>query len=317
MNSVGADGRGESIWLGWFQHLVLSEFAPLAQARGEQMRAAAWRAHAQQLRESLEQHGWDGDWYRRAYFDDGTPLGSAASTECRIDSIAQSWSVLSGAADTARAGRAMSALDRHLVRREDGMVLLLTPPFDRSMPDPGYIQSYPPGIRENGGQYTHASAWAVIAFAQLGDGDRAGELFSMMNPINHARTHEDALRYKVEPYVVAADIYSEAPHVGRGGWTWYTGSAAWMYRAGLEWILGCRVRGATLLLDPCVPREWTQFHVNLRHRSTRYEIAFENPLGVNKGLVTLQLDGAELPAPPGLVQLVDDGATHRIRAILG
>ena len=211
----------------------------------------------------------------------------------------------------------MASLDRHLVRRDDGLVLLLTSPFDRSVPDPGYIQAYPPGIRENGGQYTHAAVWAVIAFAQLGDGDKAGELYSMLNPINHARTHDEALRYKVEPYVVAADVYSEAPHVGRGGWTWYTGSAAWMYRAGLEWILGCRIRGATLLLDPCVPRGWTEFNVNLRYHRTRYEIAFENPLGVSKGLVTLQLDGAELPARAGLVQLVDDGATHRVRAVLG
>jgi cyclic beta-1,2-glucan synthetase len=317
MNSVGAEGRGESIWLGWFLHLVLSQFAPLADARGERARAEAWLAHAAQLRESLEKHGWDGDWYRRAYFDDGSPLGSTASSECRIDSIAQSWSVISGAADAARAARAMAALDRHLVRREDGLVQLLTPPFDRSVPTPGYIQAYPPGIRENGGQYTHAAAWAVIAFAQLGDGDRAGELYSMLNPINHARTQDDALRYKVEPYVVAADVYSEAPHVGRGGWTWYTGSAAWMYRAGLEWILGCRVRGATLLLDPCVPRTWKEFHVDFRYRGTHYEIAFENPHGVNKGVVTLLLDGAEQPARTGLVPLVDDLATHRIRVVLG
>ncbi len=242
MNDVGAAGRGESVWLGWFLHFVLSAFAPLAEARGEHERATIWRAHAAALRSSLEQHGWDGDWYRRAYFDDGTPMGSAANAECRIDSIAQSWAVLSGAADRARAGRAMASLDQHLIRHDDGLALLLTPPFDRSAPDPGYIQAYPPGIRENGGQYTHAAAWAVIAFAQLGDGDKAGELFAMLNPINHALTHDDALRYRVEPYVVAADVYSETPHVGRGGWTWYTGSAAWMYRAGLEWILGCRMQ---------------------------------------------------------------------------
>ncbi len=283
MSGVGAEGRGESVWLGWFLHLALSQFALLADARGEQARAAAWRAHAAALRASLEQHGWDGDWYRRAYFDDGTPLGSAANSECRIDSIAQSWSVISGAAAPARAKRAMAALDRHLVRRDDGLVLLLTPPFDRSAPDPGYIQAYPPGIRENGGQYTHAAAWAVIAFAQLGDGDKAAELYSMLNPINHACTLDDAMRYKVEPYVVAADVYSEAPHVGRGGWTWYTGSASWMYRAGLEWILGCRIRGATLLLDPCVPRSWHEFRISLRYRGTRYEIDFENPDGVSRG----------------------------------
>ena len=180
----------------------------------------------------------------------------------------------------------MAALDRHLVRREDGLVLLLTPPFDRSVPDPGYIQAYPPGIRENGGQYTHAAAWAVIAFAQLGDGDKAARTLRDAEPHQSRPTLDDAMRYKVEPYVVAADVYSEAPHIGRGGWTWYTGSASWMYRAGLEWILGCRIRGATLLLDPCVPRSWTEFHVNLRYRGTRYEIAFENPRGVNKGLIS-------------------------------
>ncbi len=177
----------------------------------------------------------------------------------------------------------MASLDQHLIRHDDGLALLLTPPFDHSAPDPGYIQAYPPGIRENGGQYTHAAAWAVIAFAQLGDGDKAGELFAMLNPINHALTHDDALRYRVEPYVVAADVYSETPHVGRGGWTWYTGSAAWMYRAGLEWILGCRMAGATLLLDPCVPRTWREFHVSLRYHATRYEIEFENPGGVQPG----------------------------------
>ncbi|MCM2311750.1 MAG: glycosyl transferase, partial [Steroidobacteraceae bacterium] len=194
---------------------------------------------------------------------------------------------------------------------------LLTPPFDRSVPDPGYIRAYPPGIRENGGQYTHAAAWSVIAFAQLGDGDKAAEVFSILNPINRTRTHEDVLRYKVEPYVVAADVYSQPPHVGRGGWTWYTGSAAWMYRAGLEWMLGCRVRGTTLLLDPCIPRSWPGFQVTLLFRGTRYEIAVENPRGANRRLSSLWLDDATLPAEQGLVPLVDDGATHRVRAVIG
>jgi cyclic beta-1,2-glucan synthetase len=185
------------------------------------------------------------------------------------------------------------------------------------VPDPGYIQSYPPGIRENGGQYTHAAIWSLIAFAMLGDGDKAAEIFSMLNPINRALTPEAAFRYKVEPYAVAADVYSEPPHVGRGGWTWYTGSAAWMYRAGLEWILGCRLRGDSLLLDPCVPRSWPGFKVTLRHRSSRYEIEVENPNGVNRRLVSLQLDGVALQARPGLIPLVDDGITHQVRAVLG
>jgi cyclic beta-1,2-glucan synthetase len=211
----------------------------------------------------------------------------------------------------------MASLDRHLVRRDDGLVLLLTPPFDRSAPDPGYIQAYPPGIRENGGQYTHAATWSVIALAMLGDGDKAAEIFSILNPIHHALTPAAVLRYKVEPYVVAADVYSEPPHVGRGGWTWYTGSAAWMYRAGLEWLLGCRLRGTMLVLDPCIPRHWPGFHVSLRYRGTRYEIAVENPGGVNRRLVDLQLDGQTLPAEHGRVPLVDDGVTHRVRAVLG
>ena len=301
MNRVGAEGRGESIWLGWFLHAVLSRFAPLAQARGQSARAERWRAHAVELLAAVEREGWDGDWYRRGYFDDGTPLGSAVSSECRIDSIAQSWAVISGAADPERARRAMAAVDRNLVRRDERLVLLFTPPFDHFTPDPGYIKAYPPGIRENGGQYTHAAAWTTIAFAMLGDADKAAELFSILNPINRTRTRIDAERYKVEPYVVAADIYSEPPNVGRGGWTWYTGSSAWMYRAGLEWILGCRMRGASMLLDPCIPRAWKAFEITLRYRGARYEIKVENPNGVSRGLASLQLDGRQLDARQGLV----------------
>jgi cyclic beta-1,2-glucan synthetase len=317
MNRVGAGGRGESVWLGWFLHTVLLKFSPLAEARGELSRAATWRSHAAALRVSLEENGWDGDWYRRGYFDDGAPLGSAASEECRIDSIAQSWAVMSGVADPRRSRRAMAAVDEHLVRREAGLVMLFTPPFDRSAADPGYIKAYPPGVRENGGQYTHAATWSMIAFAMLGDGDTAAGLFALLNPINRAGTPTDSSRYKVEPYVVAADVYSEPPHVGRGGWTWYTGSAAWMYRAGLEWILGCRLQGATLLLDPCVPRSWPGFAVTLRFRGTSYEIEVENPDGANRGLTRLRLDGVDLPAQQGRVPLVDDGVTHRVHATLG
>ncbi len=201
-------------------------------------RADAWRRHVHRLKAALEEHGWDGDWYRRAFFDDGSPLGSVVNAECRIDSIAQSWGVLSGAADPARASRAMAAVEEYLVRRGQELILLFTPPFDRSPVEPGYIKGYPPGIRENGGQYTHAALWAVMAFAALGDGDKANELFSILNPINRASTRAGVHRYKVEPYVIAADVYAERPHVGRGGWTWYTGSAGWMHRAGIEWLLG-------------------------------------------------------------------------------
>jgi cyclic beta-1,2-glucan synthetase len=317
MNRVGEAGKGESVWLGWFLHAALSAFAPLAEARGESARATIWRRHAGLLRESQEREAWDGDWYRRGFFDDGTPLGSAASSECRIDSIAQSWAVISGAADPARAARAMAAVDEHLVRRREGLVLLFTPPFDQTPLDPGYIKGYPPGIRENGGQYTHAAVWSVIAFAMLGDGDEAAELFSFLNPINHTATRTAVHRYKVEPYVVSADVYSQPPHVGRGGWTWYTGSAGWMYRAGVEWILGFRLRGARLTLDPCVPRAWRGFEIVFRYHSARYEIAVENPNGVARGVAATEIDGVPLPGNPPSIALADDGATHRIRVVLG
>ncbi|MEO8719244.1 MAG: glycosyl hydrolase family 65 protein, partial [Burkholderiales bacterium] len=317
MNRVGEQGKGESVWLGWFLHATLAAFAPLATARGEQVRAAQWLAHADRLRTALERDGWDGDWYRRGYFDDGTPLGSFANEECRIDSIAQSWSVISGVADPARARRAMAAVDAQLIRGDEGLALLFTPPFERTALDPGYIKGYPPGIRENGGQYTHAAAWSVIAFATLGDGDKSAELFSLLNPINRTSTRADVQRYKVEPYAVAADVYSVAPHVGRGGWTWYTGSAGWLYRAGIEAILGFRLRGEILCLAPCIPRAWPRFEIAFKYRSARYEIAVENPNGVNRGIAHAELDGKALPDGAARVPLADDGATHKVRVILG
>jgi cyclic beta-1,2-glucan synthetase len=318
MNRVGEGGRGESVWLGWFLHAALAAFAPLAKARAQPEREARWLTHAAALQGSLEQEAWDGEWYLRGYFDDGTPLGSAASTECRIDSIAQSWSVISGAADPARSARAMSAVDSHLIRRDTGLALLFTPPFDRTALDPGYIKGYPPGIRENGGQYTHAATWSVIAYARLGQGNNAWELFSLLNPINRTSTRSDVHRYKVEPYVVAADVYSVAPHVGRGGWTWYTGSAGWMYRAGLEAILGFRVRGPCLFLTPCIPEKWPRFEIVFKYRSSRYVILVDNPPGHSCGIAHAELDGNALP--PCLrtcIPLVDDGGVHSIRLILG
>ncbi|HEX4112005.1 MAG TPA: glucoamylase family protein [Stellaceae bacterium] len=317
MNRVGNQGTGESIWLGWFLHAALTGFARLADGRGEQARATNWRRHTVVLSEALERDGWDGSWYRRAYFDDGTPLGSAANDECRIDSIAQSWSVISRAAEPNRAAQAMAAVDRQLVRREDGLVLLFTPPFDHTPLDPGYIKGYPPGIRENGGQYTHGAVWSVIAFAMLGDGDKAGALFAMLNPINHARTPGAVRRYKVEPYVMCGDLYSTPPHVGRGGWTWYTGSAGWMYRAGLESILGFRLQGTTLLMEPCIPRTWPGFSIGFRYRTSQYGIAVENPDGLSRGIVHAELDGVALPGKDGRIALADDGATHHVRIVLG
>jgi len=317
MNRVGREGRGESVWLGWFLHATLRDFAPVAEDRGDRARAAAWRAHAGALKASLETQAWDGDWYRRAYFDDGSPLGSFASEECRIDSIAQSWAVISGAAAPPRAARAMAAVEEHLIRRDEGLMLLLAPPFDHTALDPGYIKGYPPGIRENGGQYTHAALWTVIAFATLGEGDKAHELFSMLNPINHTSTRAEADRYKVEPYVVAADVYAERAHVGRGGWTWYTGSAGWMYRAGLEWLLGFRVRGELLHLDPCIPCGWPRFEIAFRYRTARYELTVENPRGVSRGVSSVEVDGTAPASGLGPLRLIDDGATHSVRVVLG
>jgi cyclic beta-1,2-glucan synthetase len=317
MNRVGHEGRGESVWLGWFLHSVMAAFAPIADARGEVPRADRWRKHMKDLRRALERHGWDGDWYRRAFFDDGTPLGSAINAECRIDSIAQSWSVLSGAANPPHAIRAMAAVEEYLVRRGDGLVLLFTPPFDRTNVDPGYVRGYVPGVRENGGQYTHGAIWSVLAFAALGQGDKAGELFSILNPINHASTRAGVHRYKVEPYVMAADVYSEPPHVGRGGWTWYTGSAGWMYQAGIESILGFRLRGTNLVIDPCIPRAWPRFEIDFAYHSSRYEIAVENPRGSSHGVVSAELDGEALAGPGAAIPLVDDGAVHRVSVILG
>ena len=316
MNLVGAEGKGESVWLAWFLHPILSEWAAVAEARGEGKRATTWRGHASALKESLEREAWDGGWYRRAYFDDGTPLGSAVNDACRIDSIAQSWSVISGGIDAARSQQAMSAVDESLVRRGDGLVLLLTPPFDGTPLEPGYIKGYPPGVRENGGQYTHAAIWSIIAFATQGDGDKAAELFALMNPINHASTPAAAFRYKVEPYVVAGDVYAEPPHVGRGGWTWYTGAAGWMYRAGLEWILGFRLRDTRLLIDPCIPRTWPGFTIAYRHQSARYDVVVENPRGVSRGVSLVELDGVAVTGPAS-IPLADDDKTHRIRVVLG
>ncbi len=316
MNRVGHEGHGESVWLAWFLYSTIEKFAPLAIQRGESGRAESWLRHAQALRAAVEREAWDGAWYRRAYFDDGTPLGSASQAECRIDSLAQSWGAISAAAEPARIRRAMESVDEYLVRSGDNLVLLFTPPFDRTPLDPGYIKGYLPGLRENGGQYTHAAVWCVIAHAMLGNGDRAGELFDMLNPVNHASSRSGVQAYKIEPYVVAADIYAETPHVRRGGWSWYTGAAGWMYRAGVEWILGIRKAGESLAFDPCIPAHWNGFEASYRHGAARYEIKVENPSGVSRGVAAIELDGKMLP-PNSAIELRDDGAVHRVRIMLG
>jgi cyclic beta-1,2-glucan synthetase len=317
MNRIGYQGRGESVWLGWFLHAVLNRFASVCEVRGETERSARYRHEAVRLAGMLEL-AWDGDWYRRAYFDDGTPVGSEQSDECKIDSIAQSWAVLSGAAPLHRAERAMDAVRAHLVQRGARVVLLFAPPFDRSSHDPGYIKGYLPGIRENGGQYTHAALWTVMAMARLGSGDEAVELLHMLNPINHARTRTDVERYKAEPYAVAGDVYAHPAHAGRGGWTWYTGSAGWMYRAGLESILGLRRRGAHFGMDPCIPTAWPEYSLVWRvdgTRGTRYEITVLNPKRRCRGVSEADLDGA--PVNPAEIPLILDGHTHRVRVVLG
>jgi cyclic beta-1,2-glucan synthetase len=316
MNRVGQGGKGESVWLCCFLHTILWEFSKIADVRREFKRAETWRLHVSALKAALEREAWDGSWYRRAFFDDGTPLGSAENTECRIDSVAQSWGVISGAAEPGRSRRAMAAVNQQLVRQSEGLVLLLTPPFNHTPLDPGYIRGYVPGIRENGGQYTHAAVWTLMAFAALGEGDKAGELFRMLNPISRSASRAGVQRYKVEPYVMPGDVYGEPPHVGRGGWTWYTGSAGWFYRAGTEWMLGFRVRGKILAIDPCIPRSWPSYSINYRYHSTTYEIKVENPRGVNRGIARVEFDGKSVPGPAN-IPLEDDGIDHRILVILG
>jgi cyclic beta-1,2-glucan synthetase len=317
MNRVGEQGRGESSWLGWFLCATIDAFAPHAKSRGDSERAARWEQVAQTVRKGLDAGGWDGQWYRRGYYDDGTPLGSHESAECRIDTIAQSWSVIAGGGDPAHAASAMEQVHRQLILPDEKLALLFTPPFQDVEQDPGYIKAYPAGLRENGGQYTHGSQWSIFAFTRQGDGDRAEALFSLLNPIHHASTPEAVARYKVEPYVSAADVYSVEPHVGRGGWTWYTGSGAWLYRAGLEAILGFHLRGDRLLLDPCIPRDWPGFSIEYRHGASRYLIEVANPHGASRGIVRCELDGRALEPDPCLLPLRDDGAVHRVAVEIG
>ncbi len=313
MNRVGVEGRGESVWVGWFLYATLKRFEALAALMKDD--PAPYLKQAEKLSGALEANAWDGDWYLRAFFDDGRRLGSHENSECRIDSIAQSWSILSEAGDPKRAAQAMESVYRMLVKQSEKMVLLFTPPFDQTGSDPGYIKGYLPGVRENGGQYTHASVWTAWAFAALGQGDRAGDLFHMLNPINHADTADKAARYKVEPFVMAADIYSQSPNTGMGGWTWYTGSSSWMYRLGLEAILGITRAGATLTINPCIPGSWPGYKADYRFGNTHYLISVENPQGLNRGVRQVKLDGN--PLPGNQILLVEDGLTHKVLVEMG
>ncbi|MBB3102566.1 GH36-type glycosyl hydrolase domain-containing protein [Azomonas macrocytogenes] len=319
MSRVGEGGQGESVWLGWLLVRSIDLFAPIAEARGDSVekdtntrRAQNWRTQGTAIREAIEQHAWDGAWYRRATFDDGTWLGSSENEECRIDSIAQSWAVLSGAADPQRAATAMASVSRYLILEQEKLALLFTPPFDKTPHDPGYIKGYPPGLRENGGQYSHAAMWAMLAFTKLGAGREAGRLFALLNPINHATTAEQTERYKVEPYVVAADIYSVAPHVGRGGWTWYTGAAGWMYRAGTEGILGLRREGDNLIIDPCLPEDWPGCEMVVNLDTTHYEIQITVSSGSTPGIPHASLDGEDLAITERHIRVPLDDRRHRL-----
>jgi cyclic beta-1,2-glucan synthetase len=312
---VGIEGKGVSIWLAWFLITTLHRIAAIAEQRGDTQVRDEFNATAEKYRAAIEANVWDGDWYVRAYYDDGYPLGSHTSDEAKIDSIAQSWSLISGAGDPKRAAQSMQSVENMLVRRDAQLVMLLTPPFDKTTHDPGYIKGYLPGVRENGAQYTHAATWVVWATVLLGKGNRAMELFHMLNPITHTATEDDVARYKVEPYVVAADIYTADQHLGRGGWTWYTGSASWLYRTGLEAILGFDKKGDTLRMNPCIPAEWDGFTVEYQHHLATYVIEVKNPEHVERGVKSVEVNGQ--PVADGVIQLVQDGEQHTVTVTMG
>jgi cyclic beta-1,2-glucan synthetase len=312
MNLVGIHGKGESVWLGFMLYKVLLAFAPIARQQQDPVFAERCLSEAKKLQHNIDQHAWDGAWFRRAWFDDGVALGSAVNDECRIDSIAQSWSVLSGAGDPMRARQAMSSLDSHLVRRDSGIIQLLDPPFDRSAMNPGYIKGYVPGVRENGGQYTHAAIWATMAFAELGDSQHAWELFNIINPVNHGNSAAAVALYKAEPYVVAADVYAIAPHTGRGGWSWYTGSAGWLYRLMVESLLGIKRLGNELHIKPCLPDNWPGYSVEYRFGNTFYHIEI---IQIDGRSYRIQLDGVELDTQG--IALEDDGKERFVKIEIG
>jgi cellobiose phosphorylase len=324
MNLVGHQGKGESVWLAWFLYENLQLFAGLAHDRGEQSFAEECTAKAALLRTNIEANAWDGDWYRRAWFDDGTVLGSSDNDECQIDSISQSWAVISGGGDPARARQAMAAVNNQLVRRDAQLIQLLDPPFDKSDLEPGYIKGYVPGVRENGGQYTHAAIWATTAFAMLGDSERAWELFAMLNPINHTSQPQQINRYKVEPYVMCADIYAATPHTGRGGWSWYTGAAGWMYRLSVETLLGLQLEVDHLYLAPCIPAQWATYKIHYRFRETVYHISVKRVVETSTHAIRVTLDGTEVSGagiddagrPQGMIPLVDDQREHYVEVEL-
>jgi cyclic beta-1,2-glucan synthetase len=315
LNRVGEEGKGESVWLAWFLCDVLERFARICDQLGENETAQSYRARSQEYAAAVEQSAWDGAWYRRAYYDDGSPLGSIQEPECQIDALPQSWSVLSGVGDPKRSRQAMQSVLERLVLPQDRLSLLFTPPFDKTEHNPGYIKGYLPGTRENGGQYTHAAVWTAWAFARLGDGKQAGELFNLLNPIFHSDSIEKVTEYRVEPYVICADIYSQPPYLHRGGWTWYTGSAAWMYQLGLNALLGFKKTGSTLRIDPTIPPAWDGFEIHYQFGAASYQINVTNPQHLAHNVQYVELDGKKLEQTA--IPLVDDGQEHRVEVIMG
>jgi cyclic beta-1,2-glucan synthetase len=315
MNLVGAAGKGESVWLGWFLCEVLQGMAELSSLLHQPELSRTYHEERSGLIQRVEQAGWDGEWYLRGTFDDGSLLGSATSTEAKIDSLPQSWAWLSGAADPARADQGLESAWRHLVRQDEGLVLLFTPPFDKTDPSPGYIKGYPPGVRENGGQYTHAALWMAMAMARKGDGERAVQLLRLINPIEHARDAEAVWHYGVEPYAVAADVYRLPGRIGQGGWSWYTGSAAWMYRAWVEEVLGLQVESGQMRVNPVIPAAWEGFSLRYQHGETVYAIQVENPHHCQCGVAWVEMDGQRLAG--GVIPLERGLVKHRVVVRMG
>lgn len=293
---------------------ILNKFIPICKKVNDNERANLYSHHVDKILKSIEENAWDGEWYRRAYFDDGTPLGSSSNQECKIDSLAQSWSLISNFGDKERSIKAMDAVERHLVSYDEGLIKLFTPAFDKSNLNPGYIKGYVPGVRENGGQYTHASTWVILAYTKLGMGDKAFKLFDMINPINHTNTQLECAKYKVEPYVMAADVYAVEPHVGRGGWTWYTGSSGWMYKVGLEGILGFNKLSDRILINPCIPKDWKEFNITYTFENTIYHITVLNPNSKNTGIEKIQIDGETFEEK--YIPLFNDQKLHKIQVYM-
>ncbi len=312
MDQVGKHGKGESVWLGFFIYDICMNFIEIAQSHQDLGFAEQCKDEAEKLKVNIEKNAWDGEWYRRAYFDDGTPLGSHLNDECQIDSLSQSWSVISGVADKTRALTAMNSAYARLVNKKDNIICLLDPAFDKSVTNPGYIKGYVAGVRENGGQYSHAAIWMIIAWTKLGDSEKAWELFKMINPINHGRTPEEIATYKVEPYVMAGDVYAVSPHEGHGGWTWYTGSAGWMNQLITDHFFGLRKEGDKLSFVPCVPAEWGSFKIHYRYKTSVYNISFTQDSGV--GEMTVKENN--IAFENNKIDLVDDGATHEVKIVL-